>query len=80
MKFTRANVDSAYLIAIQREKRALEQEANRLLKEAYKSAIVKDKSKSWKNYRKIHRRLSFLNKEISVNYKNSQGFHSITKR
>lgn len=79
MKFTKANVDSAYMIAIQREKRALEQEANRLLKEAYQSAMVKDKSKSWKDYRKIHRRLSFLNKEISVKFKNSQGVHSIKR-
>lgn len=79
MKFTKANVDSAYMIAIQREKRALEQEANRLLKEAYQSAMVKDKSKSWKDYRKIHRRLSFLNKEISVKFKTSQGVHSIKR-
>ena len=79
MKFTKANVDSAYMIAIQREKRALEQKANRLLKEAYKSVVIQDKSKSWKDYRKIHRRLSFLNKEISVKFKNSQGVHSIKR-
>jgi hypothetical protein len=79
MKFTKTNVDSAYMIAIQREKRALQQEADRLLKEAYRSAMVEDKSKSWKDYRKIHRRLSFLNKEISIKYKNSQGVHSIKR-
>lgn len=79
MKFTKTNVDSAYMIAIQREKRALQQEADRLLKEAYRSAMVEDKSKSWKDYRKIHRRLSFINKEISVKYKNSQGVHAIKR-
>lgn len=76
MKFTKTNVDSAHMIAIQREKRALEHDANRLMKEAYKSAVHKEKSKSWKEYRKIHRRLSFLNKEIAKQMKNSQGAHS----
>jgi hypothetical protein len=79
MKFTKANVDSARMIAIQREKRDLEQKANRLLKDAYKSVIIKEKSKSWKDYQKIHHRLSFINKEISNQFKNSQGVHSINR-
>lgn len=77
MNFTKLNVDSAYMIAIQREKRTLEHNANRMLKDAHRSALAQDKSKSWKEYRKIYRRLSFLNKEIANKYKNSQEFHSI---
>ena len=77
MKFTKANMDSAYMIALQREKRSLEQNANRLIKDAHRSALAQDKSKSWKEYRKIHRRLTFLNKEIANKYKNSQRLHSV---